>query len=136
MCYIEYTLTKRYHINTKNINYNMNIFNKINTETIIIILCTVPNNKVLASKLIKILLKNKLAACITLIDKAHSYYYWNNKLKNNTELQLLIKTKQSLEQLVFDEIKKQHPYQVPELLTLPIINGELNYLKWINSISD
>lgn len=114
----------------------MNTLNKINTEKIIIILCTLPNDKGFALKLIHTLLKNKLAACITLLDKVHSYYYWDNKLKNHIELQLLIKTKQSLEQSVFNSIKKQHPYQIPELITLSIINGEFNYLQWINSIAN
>lgn len=102
--------------------------------TIVIILCTLPNDQEYAIKLIKILLKNKLAACITLLDAARSFYYWNKKLENHTELQLLIKTKKSLEKLVFNKIKKLHPYKVPELLVIPVITGESNYLNWMQSV--
>lgn len=106
--------------------------NSYNTETIII-LCTLPNEKGFTEKLIQILLNTKLAACITLFNKSHSFYYWNNQLKDQIELQLLIKTKKSLEQLVFNKICELHPYKTPELLTIPVISGELNYLKWIHS---
>lgn len=102
--------------------------------TTIIILCTLPNDTELSIKLTKILLQTKLAACITLIKDVHSFYYWNKELKNDIELQLLIKTKKSLEKLVFHKIKELHPYKVPELLTIPIINGEFHYLQWIHSM--
>lgn len=111
----------------------MNILSKKLNEPIIIILCTIPNNENLAHKLIQILLDRKLAACITLLNKAHSFYYWNNKFETEIEFQLLIKTKKSLKKRVFNKIKELHPYKTPELLTIPIIAGETNYLKWIYS---
>lgn len=104
-----------------------------NEKTAIIILCTLPNNQKLAIKLIKILLNAKLAACITLLNAAHSFYYWDNKFESNIEIQLLIKTKKSLEKLVFNKINEFHPYQIPELLTIPIISVESNYLQWMYS---
>lgn len=105
-----------------------------NSNEIILVLCTLPNNKDFAFKLIKILLNLKLAACITLINKAHSFYYWNNKIENQKELQLLIKTKLSLQDSIFKTIKELHPYEIPELLVLRIVTGEQNYLNWINSM--
>lgn len=100
----------------------------------IIILCTLPNDKDFSLKLVKILLESKLAACITVFNKAQSLYYWNNKLEMQSELQLLIKTKKSLEKLVFNKIRELHPYKVPELLTVPITSIEFHYLQWMRSI--
>lgn len=100
-------------------------------EPLIIILCTIPNNKKTSLKLIQILLNCKLAACITLLNKTHSFYYWNNKMEIQTEYQLLIKTKSSLKKAVFNKIKELHPYKVPELLAVPIIFSEKNYSQWI-----
>ncbi|WHL25019.1 MAG: divalent-cation tolerance protein CutA [Candidatus Blochmannia vicinus] len=98
----------------------------------IIILCTVPDNMSVVVNITKTLLNNKLAACITL-HKVRSFYYWETTLKDHTELQLLIKTKNFLKDSVFTTIKKLHPYEVPELLALPIIDGEPNYLSWMQS---
>ncbi|WP_236840118.1 divalent-cation tolerance protein CutA [Blochmannia endosymbiont of Camponotus nipponensis] len=84
--------------------------------------------------LTKTLLHHKLAACITLFKEVRSFYYWDNTLKESIELQLLIKTKSLLKEPVFNTIKKLHPYKVPELLVLPIIDGESNYLSWMRSM--
>lgn len=102
--------------------------------TNIIILCTLPNDNNSAVQLIKILLDTKLAACITLLNNVRSFYYWNDKFENHNEIQLLIKTKKTLEKLVFNKIKELHPYKIPELLTIPVTHVELNYLQWIDSV--
>lgn len=110
------------------------IINNDKKNMIIIILCTLPHNMSIASKIIKTLLHQKLAACISILHGIHSFYYWENNLKNHTEMQLLIKTKVSLKRKVFDTIKKIHPYNTPELLALPILYGDKNYLLWIQSV--
>lgn len=98
----------------------------------IIILCTLPDKTPVLSQLIKTLLHQKLAACIS-TNKIHSFYYWNDDLQNHTEIQLFIKTKNSLQKMIFKKIKEMHPYKIPELLILPISNGDPNYLTWMKS---
>ncbi|ADV33479.1 divalent cation tolerance protein [Candidatus Blochmanniella vafra str. BVAF] len=100
----------------------------------IIILCTLPNNEKLALKLIHTLLNLKLAACVNLISNIRSYYYWNDQLQTSNELQLLIKTQDSLQEKIFNTIKKTHPYTIPELLVIPITFGEIQYLNWITKV--
>ncbi|URJ26130.1 divalent-cation tolerance protein CutA [Blochmannia endosymbiont of Camponotus modoc] len=100
----------------------------------IIILCTTPNDMSIALNLTKTLLHHKLAACITLLHEVRSFYYWGNALKEKDELQLLIKTQSSLKEAVLNTIQKLHPYKVPEFLVLPIIDGEPNYLSWMQSV--
>ncbi|WP_284150751.1 divalent-cation tolerance protein CutA [Blochmannia endosymbiont of Camponotus sp. C-003] len=100
----------------------------------IIILCTIPNDMSIVSNLTKTLLHHKLAACITVLHEVRSFYYWDNVLKDQSELQLLIKTHSSLQEETLNTIKQLHPYKVPELLVLPIIDGDPNYLSWMRSI--
>ncbi|URJ25156.1 divalent-cation tolerance protein CutA [Candidatus Blochmannia ocreatus (nom. nud.)] len=100
----------------------------------IIILCTIPNHTSLVSKITKNLLNQKLAACITIINTVQSFYYWNNTLTTDTEIQLLIKTRNTLKTSVFKTIKEIHPYKIPELLVLPILDGDSNYLSWMQSV--
>ncbi|WP_284150739.1 divalent-cation tolerance protein CutA [Blochmannia endosymbiont of Camponotus sp.] len=100
----------------------------------IIILCTTPNDMSIVLNLTKALLHHKLAACITLLHEVRSFYYWDNTLKDQDELQLLIKTRSSLKGAVLNTIKQLHPYKVPEFLVLPIIDGEPNYLSWMQSV--
>lgn len=110
------------------------ITNTKKENTMIIILCTLPHDTPIVSKLIKTLLHHKLAACISTLHKMHSFYYWENNLQDHAEIQLLIKTKNSLKRMVFKTIKKLHPYKIPELLTLSIAEGDKDYLSWMQSV--
>lgn len=96
-----------------------------------IILCTAPDDAY-ARAIAQRLLAGKLAACVTLLPGATSLYYWQGTLKQQTEVQLLIKSHMALRQAVFAQIKAHHPYQIPELLVLPITGGDPDYLSWLN----
>lgn len=100
----------------------------------VIILCTFPHNPSVVSQTIQTLLYQKIAACVSILHNIRSFYYWENNLKEDTEIQLFIKTKNSLKTIVFNTIKKIHPYDTPELLVLPILDGDKNYLSWMQSV--
>ncbi len=102
----------------------------LNNEGIRIILCTAPDEET-AKNITKQLLAKKLAACITLLPKAISFYYWQDELEQQTEIQMLIKTHVTLQEKVFSHIKTHHPYQVPELLAITVTDGDNNYLSWL-----
>jgi len=87
-----------------------------------------------ARKLAGLLLKKKLAACVTLIPSAESHYFWKGKKEKSREVQLIIKTtrKQFKEIELF--FKKNHPYEVPELIGFPIPFASKNYSHWILSV--
>lgn len=99
----------------------------------IIILCTLPKNITLTKKITNTLLSQKLAACISILPEINSFYYWGNKLQNTVEIQLLIKTKSSLKEIIFKKIQQLHPYKIPELLVLSISDGDKNYLSWMQT---
>lgn len=99
------------------------------------VLTTAPNLSV-ARKLCDGLLKSKLAACVNLIPSVESRYIWKGKLEKSREIQLLIKTRANLFQKVKAFLKKNHPYEVPELIQLSITRGASNYFQWIKSVTD
>ncbi len=96
----------------------------------VVIFCTVPN-KDEAKKISEALLKEKLAACVSTVDKVSSMFLWNEELCKENELLLIIKTKKELFDKIEAVIKAFHSYNVPEIIALPIILGSQDYLGWI-----
>ena len=88
-----------------------------------------------ARKLTTAALRAKLVACANLIPKLESHYWWQGKLEKSSEVLILFKTASShlakLEQLIL----RQHPYDTPEFIVLPLTGGNERYLAWVqNSI--
>lgn len=77
------------------------------------------------------IVESKVAACVNAIPKVKSYYWWEGAVQNDSEILLLIKTRAALVPQLNDLIKKEHPYEVPELIVHPIIDGNSDYLSWI-----
>ena len=98
---------------------------------VIITTCANPDD---ANKLITPLLDSKLAACIQ-VYSINSFYTWNGETKNDHEQILLIKAKASLYPAIEDTIRKNHTYEIPEIIQLPITTGSQAYLKWIEEVS-
>jgi periplasmic divalent cation tolerance protein len=84
-----------------------------------------------ARKIAQAILSKKLAACVNVLDGVESHYWWQGKLENACECLLLIKTTKAKTSAVTKAIKSAHGYQVPEVIFLPIMHGERNYLNWI-----
>ena len=80
-----------------------------------------------------ILVEKQLAACINIIPKISSVYRWEGKVHSESEILLLIKTTKDLETEVYREVQNVHPYDTPELITVPITNGSKTYLDWMTN---
>ncbi|HEJ7918899.1 divalent cation tolerance protein CutA [Serratia marcescens] len=98
----------------------------------VVILCTAPD-EASAQELAARVLGDKLAACATLLPGATSLYYWEGKLEQEYEVQMLFKSDSRHQQALLDTLKQHHPYQTPELLVLPVMAGDKDYLLWINA---
>lgn len=98
----------------------------------IIILCNT-NSKDSAETIATYLIKESLAACVNIIPKITSIYKWQNKIENDEEYLMLIKTKKELFDKVKEKIQILHPYEVPEIISIDISNGNSEYLNWINN---
>ena len=79
------------------------------------------------------LVKNHYAACVNIVPGLTSVYHWKKKLCREPEVLLIIKTRASRVTSVEKELKKIHPYELPEFIVLPIVRGSRNYLNWIAS---
>jgi len=98
----------------------------------IVVFITVSGKKE-SKKITEYLIDNKLAACVNEISNISSTYWWKGKIEKSKELLLVIKTKKSILNRLIKEVKKIHSYSVPEIIALPIIGGNKDYLNWINS---
>jgi len=77
------------------------------------------------------LLRQRLAACVNLMAPCTSVYRWKGALETAEEVPVVIKTRASLYPAVEAELRRLHPYEVPELLALPVQAGLPAYLEWI-----
>ncbi|XP_011881966.1 PREDICTED: protein CutA homolog [Vollenhovia emeryi] len=92
---------------------------------------TVPDDAV-AKSLARGLVENKLAACVNIIPRITSIYEWKGKIQEEPELLLMIKTRTETVDALTQYVIKNHPYTVCEVISLPIHNGNPDYLKWIS----
>jgi len=97
----------------------------------IVIFITCANKKE-AGRIGTALVKNKLAACVNIVDKVESIFWWQGKIDRAREELLIIKSQKSKLTKIIKLVKSIHSYQVPEIIALPIIAGNKEYLKWIN----
>jgi len=99
-----------------------------------VIFCTVPHKEV-GLDIANTLVSKQLAACVNIVPGLTSIYTWKDELCNDQELLLIIKTKNNLFANVEEVIKKIHPYEVPEIISLPVISGSYDYLQWIETVT-
>jgi periplasmic divalent cation tolerance protein len=100
------------------------------TTQAVVILCTAPDEAT-AQELAALVLAEKLAACVTLLPGATSLYYWEGKMEQEYEVQMLLKSDIEHQEALVACLKSHHPYQTPELLVLPVTHGDSDYLSWI-----
>jgi len=85
-----------------------------------------------ARKITDKLLTERKAACVNIIPKVESQYWWQGKIESTNELLLIVKMHAVLLEELIALVKQNHPYSVPEIIALPIIGGNKDYLKWID----
>ena len=78
------------------------------------------------------LLTQRQAACINTVPGIKSRFWWQGKLESAEENLLIVKTRESLLPRIIDTVKKIHHDSVPEIIALPVIGGNPDYLDWIN----
>jgi periplasmic divalent cation tolerance protein len=86
-----------------------------------------------ADRISSILLESRNAACVSVVDKVASSYWWQGKIDSSDEILLIVKTKASVVSRVIELVKKNHSYTVPEIIALPILSGNQDYLDWIRN---
>ena len=72
-----------------------------------------------------------LAACVNLLSPMESIYRWEGAVEQETERQVIIKTSRDRVVTLWERVRELHPYDVPEFLVLPIVDGNDAYLRWV-----
>ena len=99
----------------------------------IIVLVTAPSMEV-AHQVADVLLGKRLAACVNIIPSIRSLYFWQAEKQDDAEVMMVIKSRAALfEEKLVPAVQAVHPYDVPEIIALPIIMGAKSYLDWIDS---
>lgn len=97
----------------------------------IIVVITVPSREV-GQQIAETLLENKLVACVNIIPGISSIYHWQGAIEQDDEMLLIAKTRAALFDRLATTVKRVHPYDVPEVIAMPIVAGSNEYLAWID----
>jgi periplasmic divalent cation tolerance protein len=85
-----------------------------------------------AEKIAQLLLDRRKVACVNIVPGVHSFFWWQGKLDSARESLLIAKTRTSLVPQVVDLVRGAHSYTVPEIIALPVVAGNQDYLEWID----
>ena len=75
-----------------------------------------------------------MAACVNILPDVESNYWWKGKIESSQEWMLVVKTQEKMVQRIIERVKEIHSYEVPEVIALPIVMGNRDYLQWISDV--
>jgi periplasmic divalent cation tolerance protein len=78
------------------------------------------------------IVEKKLGACVNVVREVKSTYWWEGKIENDREGLLIVKTTVERFPELKQKVKEVHPYCVPEIIAIPILDGNEDYLKWVD----
>ena len=93
---------------------------------------TTTDNYDVAKRIASVLLNKRLAACVNIIPKIKSFYWWKGNIEESEEYLLMIKTREELIEKVKSEVLVLHNYEVAEFIAFPIENISVHYASWID----
>lgn len=102
-------------------------------KTVYVVILVTASNKKEAQKIADGLVGSKLAACVNIIDKIDSLFFWESKIDKAKECLLIIKSKKEKLPKIIKAVKSLHSYKVPEIIALPVVGGSKSYLRWIDA---
>ena len=77
------------------------------------------------------LVEERLTACVNVLAPMESVYTWDDNIETESERQIVIKTTRERVVALWDRVRERHPYDVPEFVVLPIVDGNDAYLRWV-----
>ncbi|PLT20296.1 MULTISPECIES: divalent-cation tolerance protein CutA [Ralstonia] len=97
---------------------------------VLLVLTNLPNVDS-ADRVTRAVLESRMAACVNRLPACMSSYWWNGAIEHATEIPLLIKTTQAVYPALEAVLRQAHPYEVPELIAVPVTAGLPAYLAWV-----
>lgn len=99
------------------------------TNEHLVVFITAPRGE--GEKIAGHIVEKRLAACVNIVRGIESIYWWEGKVEKDEEELLIVKTRGNILDKLIEEVKKVHPYKVPEIIAIPITAGNRDYLEWI-----
>jgi len=99
-------------------------------DEVIVILTNLPDRES-AMKLARGLVEQRAAACVNVLGECASFYRWKGAVESAAEVPVLIKTRAARYDEVEAAIRALHPYELPEIVAVPVVRGLEDYLKWV-----
>ncbi len=103
----------------------------MSSKNVRVVLCTCPPAD--ANRIAKTVLEERLVACVNVVAGVKSLYWWKDKVQEDTESLLVLKTPASCFESLERRLQEIHPYEVPEVLSLPVDAGANSYISWVGS---
>jgi len=101
-----------------------------NTDLVVIFITTTTAEE--ARRISEVLLNQRKAACVNIVPKVSSFFWWQDKIESAEENLLIVKTKAPLLNEVIKLVKENHSYEIPQIIALPVVGGNPDYLEWID----
>lgn len=101
-------------------------------QDFILVLITAPSVDI-AQKIAAALVAEGMAACVNIVSPIRSVYSWQGKMNDDTEILLIAKSRAAIfQERLIPAVRSIHPYEVPEIIAIPILMGNQDYLQWMD----
>ncbi|MEJ2242155.1 MAG: divalent-cation tolerance protein CutA [Candidatus Bathyarchaeota archaeon] len=87
-----------------------------------------------AKNIIQILLEEKLIVCANIIENISSFFWWKGNIEEEKEVLVFMKSIRDNFEKISKRVKELHSYDIPEILSIPIVDGSSSYLDWMKSV--
>jgi len=104
-------------------------------EPVHVVLVTAPDAEV-GARIARALVAEGLAACVNLVPGVRSIYRWQGAVHDDAEVLLIAKTRAALVSALGDRVRALHPYELPEVIALPVATGSEPYLEWLRGAAE
>lgn len=99
---------------------------------VLVVLCSAPDADV-AARIARAIVEEGHAACVNVVPGVRSIYRWQGALQDDAEVLLVMKTRSDRLSALCERVRSMHPYELPELLALPVVGGAAAYLDWVRT---
>ena len=100
----------------------------------IIVFITVSNEDE-GANIAKSLVGERLAGCVNIVKDIRSIYMWEGKTEDEKEVLMIAKTQKSLFAKLSQRVRELHSYTVPEIISMPVVEGSEDYLRWLKTVT-